>query len=149
MSYWENRANFRELAGKTLVAINGLERGGERVTFVCSDGSEYVQYHEQDCCEGVDIDDVIGDVKDIIGSPVLVADESSNSDGPGKGEYVESFTWTFYKIDTAKGGVTIKWYGQSNGYYSESVSFYREKPPADFTAGKSVTSVTKGAESDR
>lgn len=115
-------AEFSELLGKTLLKI---VKHSDRINFICSDGTAYAQFHIQDCCESVTVDDVIGDLEDLIGSPILKAEEvtsTENPEGVSKG-YQDSFTWTFYHLATMKGHVTIRWYGESNGYYSESVNF--------------------------
>jgi hypothetical protein len=119
-------AEIAELIGKTLTEIVGSV-GDEQITFVADDGTSWRMYHGQDCCESVTVEDIAGDLSDLIGSPILQAEEAtSNENPPGvKPEYHESFTWTFYKLATAKGYVTVRWYGQSNGYYSESVNFER------------------------
>ena len=113
---------FNELVGKTLESI--MEDTDELI-FVTDDGNQYRMYHDQDCCEDVSIDDICGDLVDLIGTPILSAEVATNSNAPKEDD--ESSTWTFYKIDTIKGGVTIRWYGSSNGYYSESVEFERIK----------------------
>lgn len=105
-----------------------MQNGDDEIVFLAEDGSAYKLFHVQDCCETVTIEDVCGDLRDLEGSPVIVAEEvisTENPDDAPVSEYQDSFTWTFYKIDTEKGGVTIRWYGESNGYYSESVDFER------------------------
>lgn len=116
-------AAFSDLVGKTIKEIRGAEEGSDEVMFVLDDGTRYRMHHLQDCCECVYLADVIGDILDVVGSPIVSAEEVSTSDGDRIGEYDDSFTWTFYKLDTVKGGVTLRWYGSSNGYYSERVSF--------------------------
>ena len=127
MSYYEyeKTAKFSEIKGKRIKAIKGLEVGSDRVTFEFEDGSEYAMYHSQDCCESVDINEIVGDVEDLRGK-LMEAEEVSSADAPAP-EYAESYTWTFYKLRTSKGCVVIRWLGQSNGYYSESVDFVRTK----------------------
>jgi hypothetical protein len=121
MSY----TNIEELLGKVLAKIN--RDGDEELIFYTADGAKYRMYHEQDCCEHVSIEDIIGDFADLIDSPIIMAEEITQ-DGTEEDEDVwdESATWTFYKLATNKGYVTIRWYGSSNGYYSESVVFVKE-----------------------
>lgn len=101
-----------------------IEKTHNRIEFYCSDGHIYSMYHDQDCCESVSIDDINGDLDDLIGTPILLADESSKSNVNLDGTPIEydSCTWTFYRLGTIKGYVDIRWYGSSNGYYSEAVS---------------------------
>lgn len=109
------------LLGKTLVGID--KHGNQALDFRTADGETYRMFHDRDCCEDVNIEDICGDLNSLIGSPILMAEEASNStDGP-KDKDDDSYTWTFYKFATIKGSVTIRWYGTSNGYYSESVDF--------------------------
>lgn len=117
---WNDRRSVEVLIGKTLTNI---EVGHNEIIFTCEDGERYLMYHAQDCCESVYIEDVVGDWQDLIGNPILMAEEvtsNKNPDGVHK-EWQDSFTWTFYKFATIKGYVDVRWYGESNGYYSESV----------------------------
>lgn len=129
------------LKGLTLKEIQG-DAGSEKLTFITNDEREFVMYHSTDCCESVDIEDIAGDLKDLIGNPILEASEETNSDNPktyGDAGYTysdESHTWTFYKLATIKGSVTIRWYGSSNGYYSESVSFCEVKMSNNYSLSK-------------
>jgi hypothetical protein len=121
------------LLGKTVTRVTGHKVGGDDITFYCDDGTKYHLYHNQDCCESVSIEDICGDIGDLIGSPILVAEEVISSQetpaGVPKPDHPDdSYTWTFYKFATIKGYVTIRWYGESNGYYSESVDFEEIKP---------------------
>ncbi|MDQ3816997.1 MAG: hypothetical protein M3362_04815, partial [Acidobacteriota bacterium] len=93
-------AEITELVGKTLTEIVGGV-GDEQLTFIANDGTEWRMYHKQDCCESVTVEDIEGDLLDLIGSPILQVEEStSNENLPyvKPPEYSdESFTWTFYK----------------------------------------------------
>jgi hypothetical protein len=119
--------NFSDLIGKTITKITGGKPSDDIVTFETSDGSIYKMLHYQDCCESVLIDDVVGDLEDLLNTPILSASEDVNPDEKKDCECAESCTWTFYNIGTIKGFVTIKWFGTSNGYYSEGVSFFKSK----------------------
>jgi hypothetical protein len=116
---------YTELIGKTAVNIENIN--DEELVFTLNNGDKYKFFHYQDCCESVDINDIVGDINDLIGSPLLLAEEivhnNENPEGVIIPDYQDSYTWTFYKFATIKGAVTIRWYGTSNGYYSESVDF--------------------------
>lgn len=120
------QATIEDLLGQTLTSVTG-EVGGDEIKFETDSGTKYLMNHYQDCCEDVCVEDICGDLSDLVGSPIIIAEERTmeqeNPDGSPAGEYDESFTWTFYELATIKGSVTIRWYGSSNGYYSESVDF--------------------------
>lgn len=113
------------LLGKTMTKV--AQVGSERLDFHAMDGSQYALHYEPDCCASCNIEDIIGNLQDLVGAPILLAEEVTSAENPEgiTKEFQESFTWTFYKFATVKGYVTVRWYGESNGYYSESVSFSR------------------------
>lgn len=110
-----------ELIGHTIVHAD-CSVGADVAQFDLDNGHVCRFWHDDDCCEDVRIEDVIGDIADLVGTPLVLAEEVSDADGP-KVEDVDSYTWTFYRFATVKGTVTIRWLGTSTGYYSEGVSW--------------------------
>lgn len=124
---WDDRREFTDLLGKTLAAVVVNENQDE-IRFVTVSGDTYLMYHGQDCCERVGIESITGDLADLIGTPILKAEEATSGAAPADVKppeygYDDGVTWTFYKLATIRGYVDIRWLGESNGYYSESVDF--------------------------
>ncbi len=105
-----------KIVGKTVAEIRGMEKDSEKAVIIFSDGSEVIFYHEQSCCEHVRLVDFECDAKP--GALIISAEEVADHEFGGA---YGSLTWTFYKIETNKGEIWMRWLGESNGCYSESV----------------------------
>ena len=125
---YENIVNTQKglalMLGKTFVKVTGSVDSDE-MTFETAQGERFLFAHQQDCCETVRINDIVGDLQDLVGEPLLIAEEVSGATEPDE-EHYESYTYTFYKFATRKGYVDVRWLGESNGYYSESVELFVE-----------------------
>lgn len=116
---WDKTVEFNELLGKVFKSVSNIDN--YEIKFVTEDDQTYRMLHMQDCCEHVYVESIVGDLNDLVGNPILLAEEVSENDDNAS----ESGTWTFYKLATIKGYVDIRWYGSSNGYYSESVTLFK------------------------
>ena len=121
----QNEVNetLNRMVGETIVSVSGNRHDEEFVVRTTS-GLVFTFYHSQDCCEDVYLEEIIGDIDDLIGHTVVMAEETcSNDEVVGSSCYQgESFTWTYYRMATERGLVVLRFFGSSNGYYSESVS---------------------------
>jgi hypothetical protein len=116
-------AKIESMVGQVFTSVtqNGDEMVFENAT------ERFVFFHSQDCCESVSIEDICGDLQDLVGEPLLIAEEvSGETPVDFNEEEHDSVTWTFYKFATRRGYVDVRWFGESNGYYSEGVSLGRE-----------------------
>ena len=119
--------NFElNLVGEVIVAIDGAVVGSGKITIKTKSGRTFVMHHEQDCCEDVSVQVVHGNVQDLIGKGVSRVEEKIIEGYPSR----ESATKTIFAIYSASAwsALVIEWLGESNGYYSESVSFQEEIP---------------------
>lgn len=114
------------LSGKVITEIRGLSKDSDIVTIHFADGSHLSMYHSQDCCESVTLEDFDNDAETLIGSTMLKVEEcisnSTDEEYDPLNDYDYSYTWTFYTIFTSKGIMKLRWYGTSNGWYSEDVT---------------------------
>lgn len=118
-------SDFNILAGQTILQIEGLEKNSDEVTIYTEETSGKVKhtfYHNQDCCESVYLSDYDVTSDSLVGGKILSVNEIEEE---GESDWGSS-TWTFYTVETDKGTLWMRWNGESNGYYSESVDFKQE-----------------------
>ena len=117
-------ADIADMVGKVFTKIYNSD---DTQLIFENDTERYIFEHVQECCESVLIDDIVGDLQDLVGVPLLIA-ESVDGQSPAEfdGYSHDCYEWTFYKYATIKGYVDIRWFGESNGYYSTYVSLHHE-----------------------
>jgi hypothetical protein len=95
----EDSTMFTELNQIKGLTFEKIEAGYDMITFWTEDGRIFCMYHDQDCREAVSIEDIVGDLDDLVGVPIVVAEERTQDDPNA----CESGTWTFYVFATIKG----------------------------------------------
>ena len=78
------------ILGKTLTSIT-KSKDDDKIEMVTDDNRYYRMQHYQDCCESVYVESIVGDLNDLIGSPILRAEERCEEDTKA----CESGTWKF------------------------------------------------------
>ncbi len=121
------------LKGETLTKILIDVSGGDHRIDIWTKNHKHFQfYHYQDCCESVTIYKIIGSLNSILNNPLTEVSEKivkpSDGEKQSKKYNGDSWTETTYTFKTQwSEAVKIVWFGESNGYYSESVDFCEVK----------------------
>lgn len=113
---------YAELEGKIVDSVVFLE-DCQTLTITLSDESEWVMYHEQDCCENVWLESGLEDLASLVGQKLLLVESVSKVRYTEDALEDERVRWTYYKFATVKSSATLRWVGKSNGWYSEQVNF--------------------------
>ena len=116
---YKHAINVEQLTGMTITAVVYKESNESLLIHLNTHVLEMI--HQQDCCEIVYLADVVGSFEDLIGYPLL---EVSESFAEGELEGYESSTVSYYNFNTVKARVQLRWVGESNGYYSETVDSF-------------------------
>jgi hypothetical protein len=118
--------DFFTLKGQIVRKIQALN--GDSLS-ILTDKYEYNLYHAQDCCEYVRIVKIIGDIDNILNEEIIFAEEDGGANDPDwyGDNYNDSHTWTKFVLGTKNANVEFWFLGESNGYYSESISINVEE----------------------
>ena len=110
--------NIEQLKGMTITAV--VYKEVNESLLIHLNTHVLKMFHHQDCCESVYLADVVGSFEDLIGYPLLEVSESIVSIPTED----DSSTASYYNFKTIKANVQLRWVGESNGYYSETVDCY-------------------------
>ena len=118
---WEET---KTLKGRTIKSVEGLESYSGEVKLTFTDDSTLRMYHPQECCESVQLID-FDDLKpeDLIGGTIVLFEEYTKE---GDCTMISVEQYTFYRMRTTKSDMTMRWHGESNGYYGIDVTLRLE-----------------------
>ena len=113
--------DWTEVSGKIL-SIEGFKQGSERVTITTDKGALVFDADVQ-CCDITYLADLEGDPQDLIGAELCVAKHLKSEDGTSEKDQDLGAAYHFYEIQTHKGDLWMRWYGDSGetGCYSNEV----------------------------
>lgn len=117
-----------------------IQKADDSLTFFLANGKFVRYYHSQDCCETVFIEDIVGNLNNLLFTPMLKAEVKVSTNDK---ESSDSFTYTYYTYASIKGYVDVRWYGESNGYYSETVDIATGDWTADMIPTTSFAAIRK------
>ena len=106
---------FKELEGRTLKDVINHNHCME---FVFTEGPRVVQFHVQQCCEQVWLEDIDGDISRLIGQTIIQAEERDAT--------TNKYKAYFYTIRTNLDSVTLRWFGDGgdSGWYAAEAWTY-------------------------
>ena len=107
-----------------ILAVRGMEVGSREVVIDTDQGTIWL-YHEQECCEQVELVDVTGDPEDIVGGVLVLFEKRTHEDmrlpKARKIKSKGSDPFTFYELRTTKGDVTLRWQKVTDTWYGTDV----------------------------
>ena len=115
-----NPVDISILVGKKITNIDDRCDG---YLFHTDDNKIYLMSHRQNCCESVGVQDISGNLQDLVGEVVSYADSDCETPPGEDVSHYDSFTFTNFHIKSGQIYVKITWLGTSNGYYGEGVDF--------------------------
>jgi hypothetical protein len=112
-----SRVKFDVLVGEVLDAVD-IDREKDQIFLTTRSGRQFLIYHEQKCCETVEISGQDGSFDKLIGKPIVEARDNA-VDTSEEAADSQTTTTLVFRVDDHT--VISRWVGDSNGYYSESV----------------------------
>jgi len=108
------------LVGEILTHID-VDADNEEILLTTQSGRRFRVYHNQNCCENVNIVDTEGEWHTLLNKKLVEVKHTEYDDGVPPYDGCESYTKTaiLFRVDDAT--VISRWVGTSNGYYSETV----------------------------
>lgn len=113
--------DVNDIKGKVIKTVEFITED-DNIEFTTEDGTVYIMCHIQDCCECVEIESH-SDLSKMVGAEVEDYEEESQQEDLDDCDSQTTTVCTFY---TSKGSFRITWVGRSNGYYSETPTFYKK-----------------------